>query len=133
MIEIDENFTTVAKTSAHRSYGFNMKIDRAKLRGLKRRSVDLDLSVNLVDENIRGVEGDGAGEDGEGERDQGRVAEVEQGWNKGRDLELGEKVEHRVHEDVGGAASADNVAPPPPVVVFGAELEVDHDDADLRA
>lgn len=69
MIEIDDNFTTVAKTSARRSYGLfqqeNAPEEIAWVEGTA-ISVDFDLSVNLVDENIRGVEGNGAGEDGEG-------------------------------------------------------------------
>jgi len=69
MIEIDENFTTVAKTSERRSYGlFQNENAPEQIAWVERMtiSVDFDLSVNLVDENIRCVEGNGAGEDGEG-------------------------------------------------------------------
>ena len=38
-----------------------------------------------------------------------------------------------VDEDVQGAAARGEEGPPPPVVVFGAELEVAHDDGDLGA
>ncbi len=32
-----------------------------------------------------------------------------------------------------GKINLHNIIPPPPVIVLGAELEIDHDDADLRA
>ena len=56
-----------------------------------------------------------------------------QGRHKLVYIQLGVEVEDGVGEDVDCRSSGHEEGPPPPVVVLGAELEIDHDDADLRA
>ena len=51
----------------------------------------------------------------------------------GRNLELALGVVEGVQENVEGAAAGGDVGAPPPVVVFGAELEVGEDEGDLAA
>ena len=53
-----------------------------------RRSVDLDGGVDALDEEVGGVESDGAGHEPEREDHQEGVAEVEQGGGEVSDLQL---------------------------------------------
>ena len=95
--------------------------------------VDLDRGVDLADEEESRVEADGAGEQPEGHDHHEGVGEVQKGRNELFDVQLGVEVEDAVGEHVDGRAAGHQEGPPPPVVVLRAELEVDHDDADLGA
>jgi len=54
-------------------------------------SVDLDRSVDLADEQVRGVEADRSRQQPESEDHQRRVAEVQQGRNELGDFQLNRK------------------------------------------
>lgn len=95
--------------------------------------IDLDLRINFSDEQVGRVESDGSGEDPEGDHDDCGVAEVEQGWDEGGDFELRIKIKHAIQKHVKRASSTDKKASPPPVIIFGAQLKVDHNNRDLTA
>ena len=95
--------------------------------------IDLDGGVYLPDEEEGGEESDGAGDEPEGDGDDDGVDEIDEGGDEVVDVELRVEVKDAVGEHVDRGAPGDGEGAPPPVVVFRAELEVDHDDADLRA
>ena len=95
--------------------------------------VDFDGGIDLSDEEEGRVEADCPSQEPEGnEHDEG-VGEVKEGGDELVNLQFGVEVENTVSENVNSRSARDNEAPPPPMVIFRAELKVDHDDADLRA
>lgn len=62
----------------------------------------------------------------------GHVREVEKSGDKSFDLELRHEVPHRVQEEIHTRRSGGEVRSPPPAVVLIAELEVAHNNGDLR-
>mmetsp|Transcript_14657 Transcript_14657/g.38064 ORF Transcript_14657/g.38064 Transcript_14657/m.38064 type:complete len:217 (+) Transcript_14657:318-968(+) len=97
------------------------------------RLVHLDRGEDLPHEPVARVEADGARHHEEDERGDGHVPKEEQTRHELLDLELGRKVEDRVQEEVGCRRARREERAPPPVVVLRAQLEVAHDDGDLRA
>ena len=95
--------------------------------------VNLDRAVNFSNEEEGRVEPDGSREQPKGDDHHQRVGEVEQGGHELVDVQLRVEVEDAVGEHVDGGPARHEEGPPPPVIVLGAELEIDHDDADLRA
>lgn len=79
----------------------------------------------MVSDGARGDKND----DGHAER----VPEVEYGGDKRGDFKGGNEVKEGIEKNVEGRCSGGEEGTPPPVVVFGAELEVYHDDSDFRA
>ena len=82
------------------------------------------MGVDDLDEGIRGVKANRAGQKPEGKNDEGCVAKVQQGRDKSSDLELGLEVKDGVGEDVERRPARDKETAPPPVIVLGAQLEM---------
>ena len=95
--------------------------------------INLDSGVYFPDEEERGEEANGAGDEPEGDGDDDSVDEIDQGGHEVVDVELRVEVKDAVSEHVNSRAPGDGERAPPPVIIFRAELKVDHDDADLRA
>ena len=70
------------------------------------------------------------GQDEEQKADQNGIAEVEHVAGEARQRHLAEPVDEGVEEDVEGAGAGGEESAPLPVVVLGAEQEVDHEDGD---
>ena len=93
--------------------------------------VDFHRCVDLADEKERCVKADGSRQQPKRHHHHDRVGEVDQRRHELVYVQLSVKVEHGIAENVERSAARDDERPPPPVVVFGAQLEVNHDDADL--
>lgn len=91
-----------------------------------RASVDFDGSVNSSNEEVRGVEADGAGKKPEGDNHDGGVAKVEQRRDELGDLELREKIEDGVGEHVDGRTARHHETAPPPVVILSSAKKQEH-------
>mmetsp|Transcript_35291 Transcript_35291/g.82630 ORF Transcript_35291/g.82630 Transcript_35291/m.82630 type:complete len:624 (-) Transcript_35291:173-2044(-) len=100
---------------------------------MQSRLVNLDGSVNLADEEEGAQETDGPRDEEEAAGDDEHVAHVDRESDGAGHLQLGEGIVDRVDKEVEGTAPRREEGAPPPVVVFAAELEVDHDDGDLSA
>mmetsp|Transcript_17587 Transcript_17587/g.51091 ORF Transcript_17587/g.51091 Transcript_17587/m.51091 type:complete len:496 (+) Transcript_17587:327-1814(+) len=96
-------------------------------------SLHLDLCVDGAHEPEASREAHRAGEDEEGVSGDEHVGHVHDDGDGPHHHHLGAQVDEGVAEEVDRRGPGGEVAAPPPVVVLGAELEVAHDDGDLRA
>jgi hypothetical protein len=119
--------------------------------------IDLDSAIDSSHEPQAREEPDGPGQHGEGERHHAHVREVQHGANQTIDRQLRKEIPDRIQKQVHTGKPrrqvrsaehnttiqlvnhmtrtefANCILPPPPTIVFIAELEVDHHNADLRA
>jgi len=95
-------------------------------------SVDFDDAVNFSDKPITGKEPNRSCEQEETKDHDARVAKIQKGWGWVFYVEFGKEVMNAVDSEVKCSESAGK-APPPPVVVLRAEMEVAEQDCGLRA
>lgn len=95
--------------------------------------IDFHGPVYFADEEKRGVESDRARQQPEGHHHDDGISEIQQRGHELINVQLGIEIENAVGEHVQGGSTRDNEAPPPPMIVLRAQLEIHHDNADLRA
>ena len=120
------------KQNTNNDYEEIFYLSKSKIRRNK-LSVDLNVGIDHLYEPEASKEARCSSEDKEEEGEDGGVAKVEERGNEGLDVKSCEEVKDAStkHIESGGPRSEER--PPPPVIVFGAELEVTHDNSDLSA
>jgi hypothetical protein len=94
--------------------------------------IDLDRRINLRDEEEACKVSNGAREDEECHADKEHVSEEQKSRHELDHLELGDEVENAVQIQVQCTRTGRQVTAPPPMVIFGTQLEIHQHDRDLR-
>jgi len=95
--------------------------------------VDLDAAVNLPDKEERREESNRAAEDKEHQTHDRRPSKVQDHTRERLDLQCREIVHDRVQEDVDRRSTTCEEGTPPPMVIFGTQVEIAHQDRHLGA
>jgi hypothetical protein len=93
--------------------------------------VHFDDAVDFPDEPEAGEETDGSRQQEEKEHHNERVAKVQECARRIVDLQLGDKIVATIDEQINGRESTREKAAPPPVIVFGTEMEIAEQDCGL--
>ena len=80
--------------------------------------IDLNLSINLPNKNISRIKPNRPRQNPKSQHQQNRIAKIQQSRHKSGDFQFRVKIEDGIKKDVESAASRNNKATPPPVIIF---------------